>query len=324
MKDARNEVSMSIMKDASEIVHYDTTGIPLYIQRDRLSGYPDRRALCHWHDDLEFIRVLEGKMNYYVNGQKVLLKKNDGIVVNTRQMHYGCSAGQADCVFLCILVHPSMLSASKHIYQKYVLPVLENQETGVIYLDSNTAAHAAVLKNLDAIYERKANAEWGYELEIVGLLYTIWKTVFGLMKAQTHREMADHADAGLQKDMVSFIYQHFSEKLTLADIAAAGGVCKSKCCLIFKKYLSQSPIDFLNSYRLEVSSHLLKNTDKSITQIALECGFNHLSYYSELFLRYYGSTPRDFRKTTAAKDWKPVQGKAETALPVKPDKNGRV
>lgn len=99
-----------------------------------------------------------------------------------------------------------------------------------------------------------------------------------------------------KKDMVSFIHRHYTEKLSLASIAASGSVCRSKCCALFKRYMRQSPIDFLNCYRLEVSRGLLENTSMSITQIATSCGFNHLSYYSRLFLRNYGCTPGDYRK----------------------------
>ena len=43
-----------MMQDASEIVQYDTAGIPLYIREAKLSSYPDMQVLCHWHEDLEF------------------------------------------------------------------------------------------------------------------------------------------------------------------------------------------------------------------------------------------------------------------------------
>jgi len=70
-----------------------------------------------------------------------------------------------------------------------------------------------------------------------------------------------------QKNMVSFIYQHYSEKILLDDIAASGYVSRSKCCIIFKHYLHQSPIDFLNSYRLKVSCNMLKNTKKVLQKL---------------------------------------------------------
>ena len=58
------KINVDVMQDASEIVRYDETGIPLYIQTGELSRYPDRKALCHWHDDLEFIRIVPGEMKY--------------------------------------------------------------------------------------------------------------------------------------------------------------------------------------------------------------------------------------------------------------------
>ena len=85
-------------------------------------------------------------------------------------------------------------------------------------------------------------------------------------------------DLLVQRDMVSYIYSHYSESINLDEIAAAGKVCRNKCCQIFRRYLNQSPIDFLNHYRLEVSCHLLNNTKLSIAEICTACGFNHQSY----------------------------------------------
>ena len=108
-------------------------------------------------------------------------------------------------------------------------------------------------------------------------------------------------DILVQRDMVSYIYSHYSESINLDEIAAAGKVCRNKCCQIFRRYLNQSPIDFLNHYRLEVSCHLLNNTKLSIAEICTACGFNHQSYYSKIFLRTYSCSPRDFRKRTEEK-----------------------
>lgn len=294
-------VSVNVMQDLSEIVPYDEAGIPLYVRQDQLNRYPDKKALCHWHEDLEFIRVTSGEMGYYINGKHLVLKENDGVVVNTRQMHYGSSIDQKDCSFLCILIHPALFSANRTLYRKYISPLLDSQAAEFMYLDSRKPEQARILNAISQAAALKEGAKPGYELEIIGLFFMIWKDLFQMMEAQSPFPSGNGSpEAKLQKDMVSFIYQHYTEKLTLASIAAAGGVCRSKCCQIFKKYLSQSPIDFLNAYRLEVSSLLLKNTEKSITDIALECGFNHSSYYTELFVRAYGCTPRQFRRQTPA------------------------
>ena len=108
-----------------------------------------------------------------------------------------------------------------------------------------------------------------------------------------------YEDRQLQRKMVSYIFSHFAERLTLEEIAASGRVSRSKCCLIFKKYLGESPIDFVNSYRLEKSCLELRNTTQSITEIALNCGFNHSSYFTKLFCRKYGCTPSEYRRNAA-------------------------
>ena len=291
-------IDVNIMQDASEVIPYDNPKIPLYIQTRYLSTYPDMRALCHWHDEIAFIYILSGKMYYEINGKKVLLNEKDCIMVNARQMHYGSSVQKQECEFLCILFHPSLLSASRLLYQDYVLPVIESRTPEYLLWESNTQKKRDVTGFLTHIAHLKESAVSGYELEVIGALHALWRRIYGYCQSLFPTDSGqESSDIALSKTMVSYIYQHYSDKITLDEIATSGNVCRSKCCAIFRRYLQQSPIDFLNAYRLRVSSSLLKNTELDITQIALSCGFNHLSYFSKLFLRYYGCTPSQYRKS---------------------------
>ena len=102
-------------------------------------------------------------------------------------------------------------------------------------------------------------------------------------------------DVEIQKEMAAYIGGNYGRKLTLEDIAAAGHVSRSKCCQIFRRFMGQTPIEYLNTYRLKLSRNLLIETDKSVTEIALACGFNHLSYFSRIFYRTFGATPIEYR-----------------------------
>lgn len=290
------KLSPDIMQDASEIVHYDKTGIPLYIRTGRLSSSPGMKALCHWHDDIEFIRILQGEMNYHINGENILIRQNDGLMVNARQMHYGYSVNAQECTFICVLFHPSLLSANRLLYQTYIQPVTENQGLPYFYLDSQSPSDLPLLNTITNLSRLKTEAAPCYELQATALLYTFWSQLYTkkVLNRLTVREPINQ-DIQLQKNMVSYICQHYSEKLTLSDIASAGNVCRSKCCKIFRRYLHQTPNDFLNTYRLKVSAALLTTTDLPITEIALTCGFSHPSYYTELFTRTYALTPTAYR-----------------------------
>ena len=112
--------------DGSERVKYDYDGYMAYIRRGLLSNYPNFAADSHWHDDLEFISVLSGSMDYNVNGEILHLKAGQGIIVNARQIHYGFSTAHNECEFYCILLHPMLLCTSQHIDRDFVSPVLSD------------------------------------------------------------------------------------------------------------------------------------------------------------------------------------------------------
>ena len=292
-------INTDIMQDASEIVHYDNPGVPLYIRTGILSNYPDMKALCHWHEDIELIYVIEGEMNYRINDRDILLKEKDCLVVNSRQLHYGYAHLRRECRFICILFHPGLLNASPKIYQYYVAPFIENKNIAYFHYTADSANHEQVQALLNRILLLKTEEKDAYELEAISTLYLLWRILFLQHKSLLEQEPAYHySDLALQKKMVSYIYEHYQDTLTLDAIAASGNISRSKCCIIFKRYLRQSPIDFANKYRLEVSRYLLANTRSSIAQIAVSCGFNHLSYFSKLFCREYGCTPTEYRRKT--------------------------
>lgn len=292
------ELTPDMMPDHSEVVHYDTFGIPLYIQKGVLSDYPGKRAQCHWHDDIELILVLDGTMNYYVNGIKIELKKEEGILINSREMHYGYSAKYSDCTFLCILFHPSLLSSCKKIFEEWVTPLLD--QTVFSYLHLQHPEHTAILESIRTIWRQKETKDPYYALPVIGTLYSLWSYVSRIQAL--HDSTSNNgltADVIALRQMVSYIHSHYQEKISLQSIADEANICKSKCCNVFKNQTGQSPFDFLNDYRLNVSADLLTNTSKSISEIALTCGFNHLSYYSKLFARAFGCTPGKYRQLKA-------------------------
>lgn len=289
-------IAIELMQDFSEIVHYEHTGIPLYIRTADLAVYPGMSAPCHWHDDIEWIYIISGKMCYYINGKRILLNENDSLMVNARQMHYGYSYKEQDCHFLRILFHPSLFGSNKTLLQKYVTPVIENDDFEYLHFHSSQTRGKKTAEYLEQIRCLKAEAANAYEMQAIAVIFQLWSSLLQCRELTIPNNKSDsNSDLEIQKNMVSFIYQHYAEQISLNEIAASGNVSRSKCCLIFKHYMQQSPVDFLNTFRLKTSCSLLRNTEKTITEIAFSCGFNHLSYFSKLFIENFGCTPREYR-----------------------------
>lgn len=295
-------IDINVMSDASEIIKYDNVEVPLAIQSRQLSSYRDMRALCHWHKDIECIHVLEGEMNYDVNGEVTLLQAGDTIIVNSSQLHFGYANEQRECRFLCVIFHPCLLSANEFLYQKYVEPVIGHKNIPCWYLSKSHEKAMAVHEIFQRIQGHKESLYPSGEFCIIGDIMELWSLIYQSSESilESVNDQADE-EIRLQKKMVSFVYDHYRDSIGLEDIAAAGIVSRSKCCRIFQRYLKQSPVAFLNDYRLEISCNLLKDTSYSITDIALFCGYNHSSYFSRIFQKRYGMTPYRYRKISSEK-----------------------
>lgn len=286
--------STVLNSDASENVAYNNPDFPAYIKKGQLSSYPDFRAVSHWHDDLEFILILEGQMSYDVNGQKISLQTGEGIFVNSRCFHYGYSDAHAECLFLCILLSPQLLSSNTYFVQNCLNPLIQNTHFPYQKLSPAIQWQNAILRDLEALYEEN--------LENIQPFVILEKSarIFRLL-SENMNFFPDHdknaEDVLALTAMIGYVQKNYPNKILLKDISSAGNCCKTKCTSLFQKYLSTSPMLYLNRYRLEKSIFLLRNTAMSITEVAYACGFSNTSYFCELFHKYYHITPMQCRRS---------------------------
>ncbi len=287
--------STTLNSDASENVTYNNPGFPAYIKKGQLSSYPDFRAVSHWHDDLEFILILEGQMSYDVNGQKIPLRAGEGIFVNSRCFHYGYSDTHAECLFICILLSPLLVSVNTYFIQNCLNPLIQNIHFPYQKLAPAIQWQNSILCDLEMLYEdNKDNIQ---PFLILEKSVHIFRLLFENMNFFPDHDKNTEDILALTA-MIGYVQKNYTQKILLKDISSAGNCCKTKCTSLFQKYLNTSPIIYLNRYRLEKSIFLLRNTAMSITEIAYTCGFSNTSYFCELFHKYYNTSPGRFRSGT--------------------------
>ena len=278
--------------DASENVAYNNPDFPAYIKKGQLSSYPDFRAVSHWHNDLEFILILEGQMSYDINGQKVSLQTGEGIFVNSRCFHYGYSDTHTECIFICILLSPLLISINDYFVQNCLNPLIQNPHFPYQKLTPAIQWQNSILHDLDILYE--AN------IAEVHPFHILEKTVHMFRLLSENMNFFPDYDKNTDDiltltAMIGYVQKNYPNKILLKDISSAGNCCKTKCTALFQKYLTTSPMLYLNRYRLEKSIFLLANTTMSVTEIGYACGFSNTSYFCELFHKYYAITPNKYR-----------------------------
>ena len=94
----------------------------------------------------------------------------------------------------------------------------------------------------------------------------------------------------------TYIHKHYTQPLTLSGIAAEFYVSPTYLSRLFKKHLSLSFIEYLNSVRTAAARKMLEQTDKKISVVAEECGFSTTAHFSRLFKEYTGMPPQKYRK----------------------------
>ena len=285
---------MDLRDDRSEKVRYNNPDFPAYVRRGILSDYPNYAAVSHWHDDIELIAVLSGHMSYNVNGCKIILEEGNGIFVNSRQVHYGFSEDFSECEFICVLLHPLLLCTSQYVEREFITPVLTNESFPCCRLDHAQGWQNEILDSVRAMFSSLDDATMA--LQIQSLFFAVWKALCEHIPPRQENIMRPGCRLSSLRDMIGYIQKHYSEKITLSEIAAQGNMCKSSCSAVFQKFLNQTPVTYLNEYRLKKSIDYLRSTDMTITEISCAAGFSNPSYYAETFRRFYGCSPKDYRK----------------------------
>ena len=100
------------------------------------------------------------------------------------------------------------------------------------------------------------------------------------------------------KAIVSYVEEHCQEPVTLCQLADTVSCNTQYLCRFFKEIAGMSPIQYLISYRLERACHMLAHTTLPVTAIALDCGFDNISYFIRKFKEIKGCTPKEYRKKT--------------------------
>lgn len=281
--------------DLSETVAYNNPLFPAFVSYEILSTYPDYSCISHWHKDMEFILIKKGIMTYNVNGRLIELTKDCGIMVNSRQFHSAFSAEHNECEFICFVLSLEILKGNSWFYQTYIEPVTENSSCPYLCLEPNGWT-AGIVEKLERIYDAygKVPAEPSAYFKLVENYLAVMDILYENLDIKNPRP--ESSNLASIRNMVTFIEEHYREHITLTDIALSGACCKSKCSLLLKKYLCDTPITYLTKFRLKKSLSMLLNSNSSITDTAYEHGFGSTSYYCETFKKYYGISPLIYKK----------------------------
>lgn len=273
-------------------------GFPYTAIDCRFDGYSGPCVDWHWHATLEINVCASGALKTSTQRGEYIVREGDAVLVNANVLHRNEAYEGAPGV--CVQTHMfdrSLVAAAELPQRRYVAPVVECTLLDALPLLRENAEHRAVLEALDRAFAAAGEEKDGYELEICGLLNRAWQGIYALaLPVIGARQPLPRMETARLKRMLGFIRDHFAEDISPADIAASAGVCERECFRCFRQELGTTPLATLTDFRLRKAAELLRETDRSVSDIAAACGFANSSYFGKVFRSRMNLSPLAYRR----------------------------
>ncbi|OPX45025.1 HTH-type transcriptional activator RhaR [Ruminiclostridium hungatei] len=233
----------------------------------------------HLHSHMELVFVAEGEMCFSVNDSRKNLKKGDIAVCFPNDVHSYSSTAHSK--LLILIFSPEII---REYFKKHVGRTLENP------FIEGVCSHEAVGTLLDMLVEESSSHR--NEFVIKGILYSILGKLEQNFIFKDGRQLHDTT---IQK-LLRYIGSHFSESITLESVARDLGFSRFHISRIFNGKIGEQFNEYVNKLRINMAQSLLAGTDASVSNIALECGFESIRNFNRVFKIHSGMTPNEYRQ----------------------------
>lgn len=286
------------------------------LREDRIHGnamypvsvYPDIEQLngdsildCHWHDEMEFTMVTQGSAVFQIDMNTVEVKAGEAIFVNRGEIHAGYLKSDLPCVFSSIVFSPELLGSRTFdaVQEKFIRPLVHKTLIPPFHMKPEDDWGREILLYLQRIFADHANGSETCEMTTKAYLYLIFARMFDHMRLAPVKgtvPTGSHDKVERLKSVLGYIHKRYPEPLKLKELADEANMSEGHFCRFFKQMVQKSPVDYINYYRVQQACYQLENTDHKIVDIAMDVGFEHLSYFITTFKKHKNTTPSQYRK----------------------------
>ncbi len=293
------ELSMCPIRISSqgrELTTFGSSLFPSACYEDRLRSDD---LPWHWHDEWEVIRVVEGAADIRAGNNRRIIPEGSGIFLNSGVLHSIGNARKEISRLHSIIFHPRLIGGGQDtvFWQKYIYPFCQNTQADSVYLEQKVAWQREILDTLERSWEIHMSEEYGYEFLIRDRMsHILYELITRHQPSSVRPSTKFQRNSERMKLMLEYIHSHYSEAVTLEQIAASASVSVSEALRCFRNGIGRTPFQYLKHFRMHQAEKLLETTDYKIVDIGIRCGFSEMSYFAKSFRELYGCTPSQYRK----------------------------
>mgnify|MGYP004450767167 FL=1 len=252
----------------------------------------------HWHDELEIIYVKGGFLTVSISGESYIGKPGDAFVVSPGNLHLmGSDTGTVDYyTFLFPLKNLSF--RADDLFEEKLLEPLNSGHLMINPRINDTAKE--LCEQLIEVHESKnqesesqLTAQIKTKIILLQFILEMWKKGFIIENDTNGRNT-------VEKEMVSYIQQNYTGKISLKEFGEQFHLSEKYISRYFKEHFHITLSQYVTYLRLEHAKQLLQDTDIPVTEVAMQSGYQNVSYFIRSFKKTYEISPLKYRNNMLA------------------------
>lgn len=252
---------------------------------------------CHWHDEWEFMLIREGKVRVQLDMTEQIMTAGQAVFVGSGVLHGAFACDANTCSLTAVVVHPEFLASKSYdaLQAKYLDPLLHKKFQVNPIISGQSQAEREMIHGLQTVIDVVQQRKNAYEMVSKANLYMIFSKLFSGRQSSEATSPNESMQIEKVKLALSYIHHHYHEPIRLKDLSDELGMSEAHFCRFFKRMTRRSPVSYLKEYRMQQAAKLLMETNHKVIEIAMQVGFDHLSYFISVFKSHYGMTPSQYR-----------------------------
>jgi len=266
-------------------------------------------TLMHHHLFNELAIIISGTGIYKTPHNSFELHQGDVFMLKPYMKHEYFSQKKLEIVNIVYFADriplPSIDFSSIPEYQLFfeLEPQTREQRQFANRLNLSSTQLDKLLEIISHLKEEIVKRKIGYEVMTFSYLYQIFTYI---CRCYSHPSDNNHHELICLEKIISYMQKNYAHRITRAHLAEISYMSEPSLYRKFKLYLNKTPIQYLIDLRLKKAVEMLVNTNETMTNIAILCGFSDSNYFILQFKKRYGTTPYKYRKTNCTEQLKNI------------------
>lgn len=278
------------MKQYWEQKRRGTENFPFAYYREK---YSNLMIKLHWHQEIELLYGISGELAVTVAEERYILREGDILFINPEELHFykPCSG---EVQYHAAVFEPSLFQfKEQHFFERdFTNPIVNGTLRFPRMIDKNHEKYVVICPIIDCLFNKHIHLKTMIFADLILLFCTLIED--GLLESVSNESA--HKKTEDVKRCIKYMEDNFERKITLTELADLVHMTPNYFCNYFKKQTGLTAFRQLNNIRVGCAAKMLRQTEKTIVEVADACGFENTNYFIRKFKEIRGCTPSAYRK----------------------------